>query len=90
MNALERLYLAIGICLTAIACAHESQAAQPQTVMHVMVYNVATLQPVEHAVVAMPDAETCAKQVIEWDALGNDAGDRTEARCLEVKQEEQL
>ncbi len=32
MTALERLYLAIGVCLTAIACAHEARA---QTVMHV-------------------------------------------------------
>ncbi len=32
MTALERLYLAIGVCLTTFACIHESQAA---TVLHV-------------------------------------------------------
>ncbi len=32
MNKMEKLYLAIGVCLTAIACIHESQAA---TVLHV-------------------------------------------------------
>ncbi len=81
MTTLERLYLAIGFCLTAIACAHEARAA---TVMHVMVYNVLTVQPVEHAVVRMPDAESCAVEVLNWDGLRNAAGDRSEARCLEV------
>jgi hypothetical protein len=81
MNALEKLYLAIGICLTAIACAHEARA---QTVMHVMVYNVQSVQPVEHAVVRMDSAESCAKEVLNWDGLSNAAGDRSEARCLEV------
>ncbi len=81
MTALEKFYLCIGFVLTAIACAHESQAA---TVMHVMVYNVQSVQPVEHAVVRMDSAESCAKEVLNWDGLRNDDGDRSEARCLEV------
>ena len=32
MSKLEKLYMAIGVCLTTFACMHESQAA---TVMHV-------------------------------------------------------
>ncbi len=32
MNKMEKLYLAIGVCLTTFACIHESQAA---TVLHV-------------------------------------------------------
>ena len=81
MTKLEKFYLCIGIVLTATACIHESQAA---TVMHVMVYNVQSVQPVEHAVVRMDSAESCAKEVLNWDGLRNSAGDRSEARCIEV------
>jgi len=81
MNKMEKLYLAIGVCLTTIACANEARA---QTVMHVMVYNVQSVQPVEHAVVRMDSAESCAKEVLNWDGLRNAAGDRSEARCIEV------
>lgn len=68
----------------ALAAAFIYAPAHAQTVMHVMVYNVLTLQPVEHAVVAMPDAEACAVEVLNWDGLRNAAGDRCEARCLSV------
>jgi len=81
MNRLEKLYIAIGIVLTTFACIHEAHA---QTVMHVMVYNVLTVQPVEHAVVRMDSAESCAKEVLNWDGLRNDDSDRSEARCIEV------
>jgi len=68
----------------ALAAAFIYAPAHAQTVMHVMVYNVQTVQDVEHTVVAMPDAETCAVEVLNWDGLRNAAGDRSEARCIEV------
>ena len=81
MSKIEKLYLAIGIVLTTFACIHESQAA---TVMHVMVYNVQAPTPTEHTVFAMPSREVCEAMQPSWDGLRNDAGDRSEARCLEV------
>lgn len=56
MSKLEKLYMAIGVCLTTFACIHESHAA---TVLHVMVYNVQTADPTEHTVIAMQGAR-CA------------------------------
>lgn len=81
MNRIEKLYMAIGVCLTTFACIHESRAA---TVMHVMVYNVQQPTPTEHTVIAMPSREVCEASLADWDGLANDAGDRSEARCLEV------
>lgn len=81
MNRLEKLYLLIGVCLTTYACIHESQAA---TVMHVMVYNVQEPTPTEHTVIAMPSREVCEVVKPDWDGLANDAGDRSEARCIDV------
>ena len=81
MTRLEKLYLCIGACLTTFACIHESQAA---TVLHVMVYNVQTADPTEHTVIAMPSREVCEAVKPDWDGLRNAAGDRSEARCLEV------
>ena len=87
MTKLEKLYLAIGIVLTTTACIHESQAA---TVLHVMVYNVQTPTPTEHTVVAMPSRAVCEASLADWDGLSNDAGDRSEARCIEVVEVEEL
>ena len=81
MNKLEKLYLLIGVCLTTFACIHESQAA---TVLHVMVYNVQTADPTEHTVIAMPSREVCETMQPSWDGMRNAAGDRSEARCLDV------
>lgn len=81
MSKLEKFYLAIGVCLTTYACIHESQAA---TVLHVMVYNVQQPTPTEHTVLAMPSRAVCEVALADWDGLSNDAGDRSEARCIDV------
>lgn len=81
MTKLEKFYLLIGVCLTAFACVHEARAA---TVLHVMVYNVQQPTPTEHTVIAMPSREVCEVSLADWDGLANDAGDRSEARCIEV------
>lgn len=87
MSRLEKLYMAIGVCLTTFACIHEARAA---TVLHVMVYNVQTADPTEHTVIAMPSRDACESALIDWDGLSNDAGDRSEARCLDVVNEGEL
>ena len=81
MSKIEKIYLLIGVCLTTFACIHESQAA---TVLHVMVYNVQQPTPTEHTVFAMPSRAVCEATQPSWDGLANDAGDRSEARCIEV------
>lgn len=81
MSKIEKLYLAIGIVLTTTACIHEAHAA---TVMHVMVYNVQAPTPTEHTVFRMPSRAVCEAALGDWDGLSNDAGDRSEARCIEV------
>ena len=81
MSKLEKFYLLIGVCLTTYACIHEAHAA---TVMHVMVYNVQAPTPTEHTVFAMPSRAVCEATLGDWDGLANDAGDRSEARCIEV------
>ena len=81
MTKFEKLYLLIGVCLTTLACIHEAHA---DTVMHVMVYNVEHPTPTEHTVFRMPSREVCEASLADWDGLANDAGDRSEARCLEV------
>lgn len=69
----------------AIACAFiYAPTAHADTVMHVMVYNVQTTEPTEHAVFAMPSRAVCESALSDWDGLSNDAGDRSEARCIEV------
>ena len=81
MSKLEKFYLLIGVCLTTYACIHEAHAA---TVLHVMVYNVQTADPTEHTVIAMPSREACEAMQPSWDGMRNAAGDRSEARCIEV------
>ena len=58
--------------------------AHADTVMHVMVNNVEQPTPTEHTVFAMPSRAVCEAALGDWDGLSNDAGDRSEARCIEV------
>lgn len=84
---LEDLYAtAAGFLIAAAMLA--AAPARAQTVMHVMVYNVQTTAPTEHTVFAMPSREACESALSDWDKLSNDAGDRSEARCIEVTEGE--
>ena len=69
----------------AIACAFiYAPTAHADTVLHVMVYNVQQPTPTKHTVFRMPSRAVCESALGDWDGLSNDAGDRSEARCVEV------
>lgn len=76
------------LCMTAagfaLAAAFIYIPAHADTVMHIMVYNVQTPEPTEHTVFRMPSRAVCEAALADWDGLSNDAGDRSEARCIEV------
>ena len=78
----DLFFVAAGFVL---ACAFLfAPTAHADTVLHVMVYNVEQPTPTEHTVFAMPSRAVCEAALGDWDGLSNDAGDRSEARCVEV------
>lgn len=74
----------------ALAAAFIYIPAHADTVMHVMVYNVEHPTPTEHTVFRMPSRAVCELALGDWDGLSNDAGDRSEVRCIEVIEVEAL
>ena len=83
----DLFFVAAGFLL---ACAFLFAPAHADTVMHVMVYNVEQPTPTEHTVFRMPSRAVCEAALGDWDGLSNDAGDRSEARCIEVVEVEVL